>query len=59
MVCSGVGYQNLKEYLALVSVFVGNLSYGTTEETLQAFFEDSGMSPMNVRIAYKDGSSRG
>lgn len=41
------------------SVFVGNLSYHTTEETLGEFFESSGMNPVNVRIARRDGQSRG
>ena len=43
----------------LVSVFVGNLSFNTSEESLQAFFEDNGMSPISARIAYRDGASRG
>ena len=43
----------------LVSIFVGNLSFDTNEETLQGFFEDNALSPTSTRIAYANGSSRG
>lgn len=42
-----------------VSLFVGNLSFDTNEETLQGFFEDNALSPTSTRIAYSNGSSRG
>ena len=46
-------------YCFSVSLYVGNLSYGTTEESIQGFFEENGMTPTSVRVITKNGESRG
>lgn len=42
-----------------VSLYVGNLSYGTTEESIQGLFEENGLTPTSVRLITKNGESRG
>lgn len=42
-----------------VSLYVGNLSFHTTEESLQGLFEDNGLTPTSVRLITRNGESRG
>lgn len=46
-------------YSFSVSLYVGNLSFGTTEESLQGLFEDNGLTPTSVRLITRNGESRG
>jgi len=42
-----------------VSLYVGNLSYETTEEGIKGLFEENGLTPTSVRVITKNGESRG
>ena len=46
-------------YSFSVSLYVGNLSFSTTEESLQGLFEDNGLTPTSVRLITRNGESRG
>ena len=57
LTCSS--HEKLNIYCFSVSLYVGNLSYGTTEESIQSLFEENGLTPTSVRVISKNGESRG